>query len=168
MVKIKDYQSGKAGKAVKRSVEMMCTFDGPLPDDNELRRNLSNYMSQSVPAIMNLTKAIELIDQADVCAAGDRICFCEFEDVPHTISIFLDDLAKGLNECGKAELVSKEKAKELIGKNKKHPIVITRVNGKYQEICRTYPDSCIYWNAEKTGIKCLTGQRKQNPEAKGR
>jgi len=157
MATIGDYQSGKAGKAVKRSVDMMRSIDGPLPDGDEFRIKLTAYTAQSEPKKIDLAEAKLLIDKSNVCAVGDRICFCEYQDVPHTYSVFLDELAIALDAVKKAKIVSKEKAIELIGQHANHPIIISKVNGKYMEICRTLARSCLYWNMEKKGIKCIAG-----------
>lgn len=157
MATIQEYQNGMAGKMVKLAVDLMQKKEGPLPEC-ELRRQLIEHSKSMEPEIINLIRANEFIDQADSCAIGDRICYCEFEDVPQTCSIFLDELAQGLDQVGKAKLVSKEEAKEAIGKYVKHPIIITKVEGKYLEICRTHPKTCLYWNMEKKGLKCVTGK----------
>lgn len=166
MVKIKDYQNGKAGKAVKRSVDMLRSIKGSLPAISEFGLQLENHMSRSEPALIDLTRAEKLIDQAEACAVGDRICYCEFDNVPHTISVFLDELAQALDEVGKARLTTKARAKELIGQNAKHPIAISKVDGKYMEICRTHPRSCLYWNAEKAGVKCFVRHKDRTLERK--
>ncbi|MBO8175678.1 MAG: hypothetical protein H0Z18_10500 [Thermococcus sp.] len=63
-------------------------------------------------------------------------------------------------KVGKARFVSKEEVIEVL-KRYKTPIIISKVSGKYMEICHTSPRDCVYWNAERRGLKCL--KRKLSP-----
>ena len=57
-------------------------------------------------------------------------------------------------KAGKARVVSKEEAVETL-KKYGTPIIVSKVSGQYNEICRSSPKECVYWNAERAGLKCL-------------
>jgi len=56
---------------------------------------------------------------------------------------------------GKAKYASKAEAVKPLKNQKKRPIFLSKVSGKYMETCRTLPGKCVYWNLEKTGVKCI-------------
>jgi len=58
-------------------------------------------------------------------------------------------------EAGQAKYVTKEEAFAVMDKYESHPIIISKVSGKYSEICRTWPEKCLYWNMEKKGLHCI-------------
>jgi hypothetical protein len=49
----------------------------------------------------------------------------------------------------------KEKAIDTLAKYKKNPLVVSTVSGKPVELCRTSPETCVYWNMEKRDLVCL-------------
>jgi hypothetical protein len=74
---------------------------------------------------------------------------------PYTKSVFLDGLAEGMVEVGKAKYVTKEEAIYVLEKYDSNLIIVSRVLGIHVEICNTWPERCVYWNLEKRGLRCL-------------
>lgn len=154
MATIEQYKSGLVAKMVKQAYDIMQTMDGPV-SESEFASSYQKQLNELVPIRLDQAQAERFIDDAERCAVGERACRSAFEDAPYTRSVFLDELADGLVDVGKAEYVSKEKAKEVLSEYRS-PIIISKINGKYMEICRTWPKYCFYWNLEKCGLKCLT------------
>jgi hypothetical protein len=154
MATIEQYQSGQAAKAVKKSIQAMENQAEPLAGSG-LGQILLAAVDDLKPKKLDQSQAEEFIRQAKTIAVGQRICLWAYEDDPPTRSVFLDDLAQGLVDVGKAEFVSLDEALKVLAEYKGHPIITSRVSGNYAEICRTYPKHCLYWNMEKHGLKCI-------------
>lgn len=154
MATIEQYKSGWVCQAVRQSVEGIRAAEGPLAGTS-FGDALLQGVEPLAPLKLSLDQAEEYIDNARICAVGERMCRNSFPDAPVTRSVFLDELAQALAEIGRAEIVEKEQARQVMRGQKGHPIVISRVDGRYQEICRTLPETCIYWNMEKRGLRCL-------------
>ena len=56
----------------------------------------------------------------------------------------------------KARYVKKKDAIFTLEKYPKNPLILAKVSNKYMEICRSYPQDCIYYNMHRYKIKCLT------------
>lgn len=158
MATVEQYKSGDAAKAVKIALAAMQADEKKIAE-SQYADLFTSAADELAPIKLNETQAADYIDQAEKCAVGDRVCLCEFPDSPHTESVFLDELAEAMVEAGKARFVSKETARHTLSEYKGRPIIISRVSGKYMEICRTWPKNCLYWNFEKRGLKCI-----QRPE----
>ena len=154
MATIEQYKAGWVCDAVRRSVLGLKAADGPLTHTG-FGSMLLNEVKPLAPLKLSLAQAEEYIDNARVCAVGERMCRASFPESAATRAVFLDELGQALAGIGRAELVDKEQAKQVMREQKGRPIVITRVEGRYQEICRTLPENCIYWNMEKKGLSCL-------------
>jgi hypothetical protein len=154
MATIEQYQSGEAAKAVKNAIESMQTQTKPLAESG-LGKILKAATDELKPIKIDQKQAEEHIRQATTIAVGKRVCMWVYEDDPPTRSVFLDDLAQGMVDAGKAEFASTDEALQVLAEQKGHPIIISRVSGHYAEICRTYPEHCLYWNMEKHGLKCI-------------
>ena len=154
MPSIEEYKNGQAARVVKKNVDAMRSVSESIKGSKRAD-NLLKQIEELEPIKVTEEGAINFIDNADKYAIGERICKCMFKDAPHTNSVFLDELAEGLVKANKAEFVTKEKAIKILKEGHGRPIVVTRVEGKYLEICRTYPKNCIYWNMEKHKLKCI-------------
>jgi hypothetical protein len=115
---------------------------------------LANVMKLE-PKKIAIDGAVKLIEDSQKCAIGARVCLAVHKDAPVTKSVFLDGLATGMTGVGKARLVTKSQAIEEIKKYGKKPIIVSKVSGKYSEICPTWPLKCLYWNMEKHNLKCI-------------
>ncbi len=154
MASIKEYTTGSAGKAVRNAYDLMQTLNAPLPE-TPYAELFEKALIDQVPLKLDRKQVAQRIQKADKCAMGERICRCEFPESPVTYSIFLDELAEAMVNAEKAEYLAPDKALETLLKDKECPLIMSKVSGKYMEICMTYPRHCFYWNSEKHGMKCF-------------
>lgn len=94
-----------------------------------------------------------LIRNAERCAVGERACASCSRNSPITESVFLDDLAVAMVRSGQARFVNGDEAITILEKYPDNPLIVARISGKAQEICRSYPKDCIYWNMKKNGFE---------------
>jgi hypothetical protein len=154
MATIQDYMSGKVCEQIKKAFSVFESVEAPL-NDTEVGKSMLNNVKQLEPRKLTIDEAIKLIQEAMQYAIGERVCRSLHKDTPLTESVFLDELAAGMVEAGKAKFVSKEEAIENIKKYQKKPIIVSKVSGKHSEICPTWPQKCLYWNMEKHKLKCI-------------
>jgi hypothetical protein len=154
MTTIQDYMSGKVCEQIKKAFSVFESVEAPL-NDTEVGKSMLNNVKQLEPRKLTIDEAIKLIQEAMQYAIGERVCRSLHKDTPLTESVFLDELAAGMVEAGKAKFVSKEEAIENIKKYQKKPIIVSKVSGKHSEICPTWPKKCLYWNMEKHKLKCI-------------
>jgi hypothetical protein len=154
MPEVHEYMSGEILFIIKKGFRYFKLLNIPILGSNVEKRIL-RVLRKAAPTKINVEYAGKLIQGSNICAVGERVCNKLYEEAEFGESVFLDELAKGMVEAGKAKFVDKNDAIQTIDKNRKYPIIITRVSGKYMEICRTLPKQCIYWNSEKHGLKCI-------------
>jgi hypothetical protein len=94
-----------------------------------------------------------LIRGAGRCAVGERVCASCSANSPVTESVFLDDLAISMVDSGQARFVAADEAIATLKKYPHNPLIVSTVSGKEQEICRSYPNDCIYWNMKIRGFE---------------
>ena len=157
MAKVEDYVSGKILKDVKITLLSLKLVKLPIVG-KYIGRELLERIEKFKPLLVSPTEAAKFIENAKKVAVGHRVCF-ELHKTVFTESIFLNELAERMAKAGKARIVSKEEAIKTLEKYNT-PIIISKVAGKYMEICRTSPKECVYWNAEKAGLKCLKQLKK--------
>ncbi len=154
MPTINDYVSGNILNLIKRGFHLFGYVKTPL-----VGRFVTKYgsyeMNKCDPVRISADAAGELIQGSRKYAVGQRVCNVLYGGADAGKSVFLDELAVGLVRAGKADYVPREEAVRTICQDRKGPIMITRVSGKHMEICRSIPKNCIYWNAEKHGLKCI-------------
>jgi hypothetical protein len=151
---IQDYMSGKVCEQIKKAFSVFESVEAPL-NDTEVGKSMLNNVKQLEPRKLTIDEAIKFIQESMQCAIGERVCRSLHKETPLTESVFLDELAAGMVEAGKAKFVSKEEAIENIKKYQKKPIIVSKVSGKHSEICPTWPKKCLYWNMEKHKLKCI-------------
>lgn len=154
MATIMQYASGQASKAVKFAVDAIKSTNGSILNTEQGQR-IIDTAKRSKPFYVNEKQAVDFINKAKRCAAGERICKCMYQDVPLSESIFIDELAEAMIEAGKATAVSKQVATSVLKRYRQFPIIVSEVSSKYMEICRSWPQTCVYWNMEKYNIRCL-------------
>ncbi len=154
MATIEQYQSGWVERSSKLAVDLMQSATGPILE-TEYGPEILKQIQLFAPLRVSEKQAFEFIDNARLCAVGERTCRCNYENAPYTESVFLNELAQAVVEMGKARWVDKAEAKSTLGKYPGHPIVISKVSGSYMEICRSWPRKCIYWNMEKHKVRCV-------------
>jgi len=105
-------------------------------------------------AILPITReeAFGLIEHCRCYATGPRVCLPLYPDSPATEAVFLDDLAGVLIRAGKARRVTSGEACRILARYPDNPLVLSRVSGRYMEICRSEPSVCIYWKMRRRGL----------------
>jgi hypothetical protein len=94
-----------------------------------------------------------LIRNAERCAVGERVCSSCSAHSPVTESVFLDDLAIAMVCSRQARFVSADEAIATLAMYPDNPLIVSTIEGHEQEICRSYPKDCIYWNMKKRGFQ---------------
>ncbi len=154
MADVTDYKTGKLFKQLEEVFKLLESFKGPLMG-SKLGERILEEVRKLNPKLMKIEQASDLIQEAQKCASGERVCRELHKEAPFTEAIFLDELAEAMVEAGKARYVTKQEAIEILGKYKENPLVVSVVSGKPMELCRTWPEKCLYWHLEKHGISCL-------------
>lgn len=155
MPTIQDYMSGEICQQVKSALLTLENSEDSLKD-TEVGKILLNKVNKAAPKKLSIDEAIILIRGSQQCAIGERVCRSLHMETPLTETVFLDELAAGMVEAGKARFVSKNEAVDNIMKYRKQPIIVSKVSGKYSEICPTWAKKCLFWNMEKHKLQCIT------------
>ena len=100
------------------------------------------------------------ITVARMLAVGERVCRPLHPGSEFTGSVFLDELAEAMIDAGHARRASIEEAARTLDAGKGHPLVMSKVSGRYLEICASVRESCVFWQAERQGIRCIKRQQK--------
>ena len=163
MATIEQYQSGKAAKMAKQAVEMIQSTEGAIlaTEQGEI---ITNNVRALKPLQLNEKQATGFIEKAQRCAVGERICKCMYPEARRSEAIFLDELAEAMVCAGKANFITKEDARSVIKRYPGFPIVISEVSGKYMEICRSWPEKCVYWNMEQHHVRCIERMNRKTDE----
>ena len=154
MATIQDYMSGKVCEQIKQAFSIFESVEVPL-NGTEVGKVMLSNVNKLEPIKLTIDEAIKLIQESKKCAIGERVCRSLHRETPLTESVFLDDLAAGMVEAGKARFVTQEEAIDNIMKYQKKPIIVSKVSGKHSEICPTWPKKCLYWNMEKHKLRCI-------------
>ena len=155
MATIEDYVSGKVCEQIAKSFAIFDAAGTSSLAGTRIGNILSENVGKLEPLKLTIDQAIRLIADARQCAVGPRVCQAVHTQTPLTESVFLDELAEGMVQAGKAKPVTKAEAIENLMAYQKHPIIVTKVSGKHAEICPTWAKRCIYWNMEKHRLKCI-------------
>ena len=155
MTTVKDYTSGKVLNNVKLTLYSLKLMKIPILGFL-VKKELIKKIESFDPKLINLDHASKLIYESDICAVGERVCRAINKDSMLTESLFLDELAEGMVEVGKAQFVEKEDAIKTLQKYPKNPLILAKVSNKYMEICRSVPKDCVYYNMQRCKLKCLS------------
>ena len=159
MATVQAYISGQVCEQIQQVFSIFDSAQGPL-NGNRAGDAMLNAVSALAPQKLSIDEATALIQKSKKCATGHRVCRAVHKGTPLTEAVFLDELAQGMTEAGKATLVTKDEAIKTINAYRKSPIIVSKVSGKYQEICPTWPKKCLYWNMEKHKLKCIDKKKK--------
>jgi hypothetical protein len=154
MADVVDYKTGKILNQVKETFKLIESFKGPLAGSKLGERILEEIRKRN-PKRVKDEQASDLIRKALKCASGERFCRELHKETPFTETIFLDELAEAMVDARKAKYVTKQEAIEILGKYRENPLVVSAISGKPMELCRTWPERCLYWHLEKHGLKCF-------------
>jgi hypothetical protein len=154
MPTIDNYTSGKVLKNIKLTLYSLKLVKIPILGQR-IGKELLKKIIVSEPKLIDIEIASSLINKSKKCAIGERVCRAINKDSEITESVFLDELAEGMVEVRKARYAKKEDAITTLRKYPKNPLIVAKVSNKYMEICRSYPEDCIYYNMHRCKIKCL-------------
>jgi len=154
MATIEEYTGGNILKSIRKALQYFNTETGQLPD-NEQSRHIRKNIEAFEPLFLTLDQALVYVENAETIALGERVCRGVNPESVYTESVFLDDLAIAMIASGKARRATFDDALKSLDKQTCRPLIISRVSGRYQEICASVPSECVYWRAEKKGINCL-------------
>jgi hypothetical protein len=149
-----DYSTGRVLENIGKALQVFESTEGPL-SDNEQAIRIQKKIQEFEPRILSFPDVSVYIRKAAIIALGERVCQALHPGSVSTESVFLDELAEAMIRSGKARLASIEDAEQTLKKHSSHPLIISMVSGRYQEICASYPPDCVYWRAEKRGLHCL-------------
>jgi hypothetical protein len=152
MGKIEDYADGSILDGIELALKVLGDSESEL-SGNPLTRHIHEKISEFRPKIASISEASELISQASSVAIGERICHSLHPGSVATYSVFLDELAVAMTEADKAKAASAEEAIRALQAHPDHPLVMSSVSGKYQEICASCPSECVFWKAGKKGLQ---------------
>jgi hypothetical protein len=161
MASIDDYTSGRLLEQAKQALSLLKTSGDTLAG-SDLGELMLSTIRDYQPQLLDMETARQWICAAHQCAVGPRACHPNHPEAEFSEAVFLDELAEGMVAAGKAQMVSKQEAIDTLAKYKKNPLVLSTVSGKPMELCRTSPETCIYWNMEKRGLTCI--KRKPSPD----
>jgi len=153
MANVNDYTSGRILTDTKLALYSLKFVKIPIVG-SLIGKELLKKIRKFEPKQIDMETALKLIQESRKCAVGERVCRAIHKNSELTESVFLDELAEGLVEVGKARYVTKEVAINTL-KKYNNPLILSKVSNKHMEICRSSPDVCVYWNIEKRGLKCL-------------
>lgn len=155
MGNIEDYQNGHILKSIGRALQTISNSAPGLDDTPESIR-VKQKICEFEPTVISFERAIIAVRSARTIAIGERICRPLHQDSEFTESIFLDELAEAMTEAGHARSAGPAEAEQTLKTHSgQHPLVMSKVSGKYLEICASVPGSCVFWRAEKNGVRCM-------------
>jgi len=155
MTDVNDYVTGKVVKDTKLGFLLLKFVNLPFIGYS-IRRKMINGTKKYAPQTIDIGKASNLIQNSAKCAVGERVCRVIHRNSEHSLSIFLDELADGMVQSGKAKYAIKNEAiNTLRNYSKKHAMILSTVDKKPLEICCSSKETCIYWNMERNGLRCV-------------
>jgi hypothetical protein len=151
MATAEDYGSGRILRLIRRA-HLTLRFTGvPLIGPN-ITRNLEMGMESFAIRPITIEEALRILEECGCCAAGPRVCQPLFPGSAVSESVFIDELAERMAEAGKARMVTMDQAVETLMKYPHNPLVLSKVSGRYLEICHSDPEVCIYWKMRRKGL----------------
>jgi hypothetical protein len=149
------YTSGKAAADTKKGLLWLKFIKYPLIG-SAIAKILLDGAREFEPKVLNIAEASKLIRQSEKCAIGERVCRIIHKDSEITESVFLDELAEGMVDAGKARFVPFENAIDTLRKySANHPLILSHISKKPMEICCSSIENCIYWNMQRQNLKVL-------------
>jgi hypothetical protein len=152
VVELSDYESKKIKRHILFARGTIHFFAYPFIGvyaQRKMQEKIKNFHLRRE----NMEAVSVLIRNAGRCAVGERVCASLSKNSPITESVFLDELADAMIKSGQARQVSGDEAIKTLEKYPKNPLIVACISGKKQEICRSYPEECIYWNLKKKGFE---------------
>jgi hypothetical protein len=157
MATVQDYVSGNVCQQLEKAFAIFDAAGSSSLEGSEIGGILLANVCKLAPQRLTMQEAIKMIENSRQCAVGARVCRSVHKETPLTESVFLDELAEGMVDVGKARRATQAEAVKNMHNYRKYPIIVSKVSGKYAEICPTWPKRCLYWTMEKHHLKCIQG-----------
>ncbi|NNG00817.1 MAG: hypothetical protein HKM93_15630 [Desulfobacteraceae bacterium] len=154
MASLEDYVSGKAVADAKKALAILQSGTEDLRG-TPIGGKLTTALASFSPRLVDMAAAGEMIEKAHTVAVGVRMCKEIDPESTHTEAVFLDDLAEAMIAAGKANPAAKPDAMAALRKYPENRLVVSKIEGKYQEICRSCRETCVGWHMERRGLKCF-------------
>ena len=151
---VEDYRTGRVLGNIQKAVHVFGDREESLTSKAQAIR-IQEKIQEFEARVLSFSEASASIRKARKIALGERVCRALHPKSVSTESVFLDELAEAMILSGQARAVSIEDAEGALKKHSCHPLVISKVSGKYQEICASVPSDCLFWRAEKRGLHSL-------------
>ncbi|HWR02190.1 MAG TPA: hypothetical protein VN371_10040 [Chlorobaculum sp.] len=154
MGSIEDYSSGKILGGISKALAALDEFGTLTREDDRIDRVIENIKAFE-PECITQSEAATIIRDAHSIALGERVCRALHPESEPTQSVFLDELADAMIRSGRAGRASAEDAERALRQHSGHPLIISMVSGRHQEICASHRETCVFWKAENRGVRCL-------------
>ncbi|NTV01286.1 MAG: hypothetical protein HGB04_00675 [Chlorobiaceae bacterium] len=149
---IEDYRSGRIRTSIGKALHVLgASALADAPDASIVALKICEFE----PVVVSFAEAVAAIGNASTLAIGERVCRPLHHGSVFTESVFLDELAEAMIEAGHARKAGIEEAEGLLGEQTGNPLLMSKVSGRYLEICASSVDTCVFWKAEKQGIHCM-------------
>src|SRR3972149_10203228 len=102
MAEVEDYASGKILTHMKQAFSVYKSAKEPLTDSH-IGELVLKELTKFEPRKIGLGEASRFIEESDRCAVGERVCNALHRKAEFAESVFLDELAEGMVEAGKAK-----------------------------------------------------------------
>jgi hypothetical protein len=152
MATIEEYGSGRILQSIRLADLCLRATGFPLLGP-VITRKMEERMAPFDIHPIALNNARAIIEGCRCCAAGPRVCQPLFCGSAMSESVFIDELAERMAEAGKARMVTKDQAVATLMNYPHNPLVLSKVSGRYLEICCSDPKVCIYWKMQRSGLK---------------
>ncbi|VVB94883.1 Uncharacterised protein [uncultured archaeon] len=155
------YTSGKAATDTKKGLLWLKFIKYPFIG-SAIAKKLLAGAREFEPEVLDITEASKLIQQSKRCAVGERVCRIIHKNSEITESVFLDELAEGMVNAGKARYVPVEDAIDILKKySNNHPLILSHISKKPIEICCSSIENCIYWNMQRSNLRVFRKKREK-------
>ena len=115
MADIHDYKTDKIIENYKKATICLRFLKIPIIG-NLIRRKVVAKTQAFEPKLIDKETASILIQKSNKCAVGERVCREVHRDSKYTEAVFLDELAEGMVNAGRARYADRNKAMETIKK----------------------------------------------------
>jgi hypothetical protein len=156
MGSIDDYSSGRIVDGIAKALAVLSENECASGDDTQAIRIKEKILAFR-PVIVSAEEASTVIRKATTIAVGERVCWALHPGSVGTESVFLDELANAMILSGRAVEATVDEAILALKKHTGHPLVMSMVSGRYLEICASVPADCVFWRAQKFGLKPFSG-----------
>jgi hypothetical protein len=151
---IEDYRSGRILTSIGKALQIIGNSETCI-DKTPQGLRIKEKICEFEPVVVSSDEAVAAVRNSGTVAIGERVCRPLHSESEFTESVFLDELAEAMIESGHARAASAEEASRILTAHSGHPLVMSKVSGRYLEICASSPESCVFWQAEKNGARCF-------------